>query len=89
MVSQHIDTDSDLERMIILVDMDAYYAQVEMKRHGLDPEKPMAVQQWNASAKTWSLVSDFKPTDKDVINQLIAEDSSAYAKENNITPKCM
>jgi len=35
------------------------------------------------------LVSDFKPTDKDVINMLIAEDSSAYAKENNITPKCM
>ena len=28
--------------------MDAYYAQVEMKRHNLDRSKPMAVQQWNA-----------------------------------------
>jgi len=28
--------------------MDAYYAQVEMKRHNLDPAKPMAVQQWNS-----------------------------------------
>ena len=31
-------------RYIILIDMDAYYAQVEMKRHNLDPAKPMAVQ---------------------------------------------
>lgn len=28
--------------------MDAYYAQVEMKRHNLDVNKPMAVQQWNS-----------------------------------------
>jgi branched-chain amino acid transport system substrate-binding protein len=49
----------------------------------------VAVQQWDAKAKTWSLVSDFKPTDMDVINMLIAEDSTAYAKENNITPKCL
>ena len=49
----------------------------------------VAVQQWDAKAKTWSLVSDFKPTDMDVINMLIDEDSSAYAKENNITPKCL
>ncbi|CAI8381332.1 MAG: Uncharacterised protein [Rhodospirillaceae bacterium] len=49
----------------------------------------VAVQQWDAKAKTWSLVSDFKPTDMDVINKLITEDSSAYAKENNITPKCL
>ena len=28
--------------------MDAYYAQVEMKRHNLDVSKPMAVQQWNS-----------------------------------------
>ena len=28
--------------------MDAYYAQVEMKKHNLDQTKPMAVQQWNS-----------------------------------------
>ena len=49
----------------------------------------VAVQQWDAKSKKWNMVADFKPTDMDVINKLIAEDSAAYAKENNITPKCM
>lgn len=33
-------------RLIIHLDMDAYYAQVEMKQHKIDPEKPVAVLQW-------------------------------------------
>lgn len=33
-------------RLIIHLDMDAYYAQVEMKQHNIDPEKPVAVLQW-------------------------------------------
>lgn len=36
--------ENDGIRYIILIDMDAYYAQVEMKRHNLDVNKPMAVQ---------------------------------------------
>ena len=28
--------------------MDAYYAQVEIKKHKIDPKLPVAVQQWNA-----------------------------------------
>lgn len=43
-----------------------------------------AVQQWDASAKTWTLISDFGPSDMDVIQPLIDEDSSAYATENNV-----
>ena len=27
--------------------MDAYYAQVEMKKHNIDKSKPCSVQQWN------------------------------------------
>ena len=27
--------------------MDAYYAQVEIKKHNIDPTKPVIVQQWN------------------------------------------
>ena len=34
--------------MIILIDMDAYYAQVEMKKHNIPQNKPCAVQQWNS-----------------------------------------
>ena len=30
-----IELEAEEERMIILLDMDAYYAQVEMKKHGI------------------------------------------------------
>jgi DNA polymerase eta len=31
---------------VIHVDLDAFYAQCEMVRLGIDPTKPLAVQQW-------------------------------------------
>ncbi len=46
------------------------------------------VQQWDAAAKKWSLITDFGPSDMDVIGALIAEDSAAFAAENNITEGC-
>ncbi|QDZ01370.1 ABC transporter substrate-binding protein [Nitratireductor mangrovi] len=46
-----------------------------------------AIQQWNAETKTWSLVTDFMEADREVVDALIKEDSEAYAKENNITPR--
>ena len=48
----------------------------------------VAVTQWDANAQEWNVISDFKPTDAEVIGQLIAEDSAAYAAENNISPRC-
>ena len=47
-----------------------------------------AVQQWDAKAGEWKLITGFEGTDADVINALIAEDSAAYAKENNIAARC-
>ncbi|MCK8463503.1 ABC transporter substrate-binding protein [Aliiroseovarius sp. S1339] len=47
-----------------------------------------AIQQWDAAAGTWSLISDFGPSDMDVIQPLIDEDSAAYAAENNIEERC-
>ncbi len=47
-----------------------------------------AVQQWDAETQTWSLITDFTVSDKEVIDALIAEDSAAYAAENNIEPRC-
>ena len=35
-------------RFIGLIDMDCYYAQVEMKKHGIDPSIPVGIQQWTA-----------------------------------------
>ena len=60
--------------------------KVSCANHGGDAL--VGVTQWDAKAKTWSLISDFKPTDGDVIGALINEDSSAYAAENNIEPRC-
>ncbi len=47
-----------------------------------------AVQQWDAAAKKWSLITDFGPSDMEVIGALIAEDSAAFAAEFNITEGC-
>ena len=47
-----------------------------------------AVQQWDAATGTWSLITDFGPSDMDVIQPLIDEDSAAYAAENNIAERC-
>ncbi|MEM8630512.1 MAG: ABC transporter substrate-binding protein [Pseudomonadota bacterium] len=46
------------------------------------------VQQWDASAKTWTLITDYIESDKDVIMPLVAEDSAAFAAENGIEAGC-
>jgi branched-chain amino acid transport system substrate-binding protein len=46
------------------------------------------VQQWDAGAKKWSLITDFIAPDMEVIQPLIDEDSAAYAKEAGITERC-
>ncbi len=48
----------------------------------------IGMTQWDASAKTWSLINEFAPTDMDVIQSLIDEDSAAYAAENKIESSC-
>lgn len=45
------------------------------------------VQQWDAGAGKWSVVTDWISADREVIDPLIAADSEAFAKENNITPR--
>ncbi len=47
-----------------------------------------AIQQWDASAGKWSLISEFGSSDMDVIQPLIDEDSAAYAAENKIEAQC-
>ena len=47
-----------------------------------------AVQQWDAAAKTWTLISDFIEADMELIAPLITEDSEAFAKENNLSMRC-
>ena len=46
------------------------------------------VQQWDAKAKKWNLITDWIQSDSDVIDPLIVADSEAYAKESNIAKRC-
>lgn len=46
-----------------------------------------AIQQWDATSKTWSLITDFTGADRAVVDALIKEDSAAYAAENNISER--
>jgi branched-chain amino acid transport system substrate-binding protein len=46
-----------------------------------------AIQQWDASTKTWSLITDFMEADREVVDALIKEDAEAYAKEAGITAR--
>jgi branched-chain amino acid transport system substrate-binding protein len=56
--------------------------QVSCANHG--GPGSIAVQQLDASTGTWSLISEFMTPDQDVIQPLIAEDSTAFAAENKI-----
>jgi branched-chain amino acid transport system substrate-binding protein len=47
-----------------------------------------AVKQWDAAAGKWTMITDFFQSDQEVLNPLIAEDSAAYAAENNIAARC-
>ncbi|HEX9857043.1 MAG TPA: ABC transporter permease, partial [Paracoccaceae bacterium] len=46
------------------------------------------LQQWNATAKQWTLISGFIAPDQAVLDPLIAADSEAFAAEAGITPRC-
>lgn len=46
------------------------------------------VTQWNATTKKWTQISDYNQSDMSVINELIEEDSSAFAAENKIEKRC-
>lgn len=46
-----------------------------------------AIQQWDATRKSWSLITGFTGADRPVVDSLIKADSEAYASENNIAPR--
>lgn len=60
--------------------------QVSCENHG--GGGMAAVAQWDAAAKTWSLISDFEASDSSIIEPLIMADSKAFADENGIAERC-
>ena len=47
-----------------------------------------AVAQWDAEAKSWSLITGYEGSDQDVIQALVDEDSAAFAAEAGIEAGC-
>ena len=47
-----------------------------------------AVQQWDAKAKKWNMITEYMYGDSAVVQKLIAEDSSKYAAEQKIAERC-
>lgn len=60
--------------------------EVSCENHGGDGLA--MVQQWDAEAQEWKIITGLISSDKEVIDPLIMEDSTQYAAENNITPRC-
>jgi len=46
------------------------------------------VQQWDAAAGKWNVITDWIKSDDSVITPLIMADSAAYAAENGIEERC-
>src|SRR6056297_3557025 len=60
--------------------------EVTCEDHG--PPGLGAIQQWDAGSKSWSLITDFIPADREVVDPLIIEDSRAFAEEAGIELRC-
>ena len=60
--------------------------EVTCENHGGDGLA--MVQQWDAEAQEWNIITDLISSDKEVIDALVMEDSDQYAAENNISPRC-
>ncbi len=46
------------------------------------------VQQWDAAAGKWNVITDYIESDKEIIDPLVLEDSAAYAAEAGIVERC-
>ncbi len=46
------------------------------------------VQQWDATAQTWNVITGLISSDRSVIDPLVVEDAAAYAAEAGVTPSC-
>ncbi len=61
--------------------------EVSCENHGGSGEA--MIQQWDANAGTWSLITDWIAPDRELIMEMAMEDSLSYAAENDITPACV
>ncbi len=63
------------------------YPEVKVSCVDHEGGHPVLIQQWDANAKKWNIVSDWQAVMTDLIRPMIEADAAKYAKENNITPR--
>ncbi len=61
--------------------------EVSCDNHGGSGEA--MIQQWDANAREWNLITDWIAPDREMIMEMVMEDSLAWAAENDITPGCL
>jgi branched-chain amino acid transport system substrate-binding protein len=61
--------------------------EVSCQNHGGTGEA--MIQQWDAESGTWNLITDWIAPDRELIMEMVMEDSLAYAAENDIEPQCL
>ena len=61
--------------------------EVSCQNHGGSGQA--MIQQWDASAQEWNLITDWIEPDRDMIMEMVMEDSLAFAAENDIEPACL
>ena len=61
--------------------------EVSCDNHGGSGEA--MIQQWDANEGTWNLITDWIAPDRELIMEMVMEDSLAYARENDIEPQCL
>ena len=61
--------------------------EVSCQNHGGTGEA--MIQEWDANTGTWNLITDWIAPDRDLIMEMVMEDSLAYAAENDIEPQCL
>ena len=61
--------------------------EVTCQNHGGTGEA--MIQQWDASSGTWNLITDWIAPDREMIMEMVMEDSLAFAAENDIEPQCL
>ena len=87
-----------IERIVQAVDLAPGERLVEIGLPDFGPEIKLScanhggsgmsrIQQWDATAKKWNLITEFTAPDAEVLDPLVAEDAAAYAKENNLTER--
>lgn len=62
-----------------------YPIEITCENHA-GPRK-VAIQQWDAEAEEWNIITDYYDTMNEIVDPLLKENALQYAEENNIEPR--